>query len=110
MATRARTYSRLTLEATQLLGARIRVARRERRWSLLELADRIGVARATVHKIEQGDPTVRLGTAFEAAAILGVPLFDEDPARRSLEARRADDRLAVLPRSVRKPSKVDDDF
>jgi transcriptional regulator with XRE-family HTH domain len=110
MARHTRTYSRVTIEATGLLGARVRVARRERRWSLLELASRVGVARATMHKVEQGDPTVQLGIAFEAAAILGVPLFDEDPARRALEARRADDRLAVLPRSVRKPLKVDDDF
>lgn len=99
----------MALEAAQLLGAHVRVARRERRWTLQELADRAGVTRVTMRKVERGDPTVGLGVAFEAAALLGVPLFDEDRSRRSLEAGRLDDRLAILPRLVRKPA-VDDDF
>ena len=107
---RPRTYSPVTLEATRLLGARIRVARTERRWTVAELGERIGASVPTVRKIERGDPTVALGVAFEAAAVLGVPLFDTDPARRRLERRRVDDRLAVLPRAVRQPSEVDDDF
>lgn len=32
--------------------------------------------------------SVRLGTAFEAAALVGVPLFAEDEPRRALEAAR----------------------
>jgi transcriptional regulator with XRE-family HTH domain len=105
-----RTYSSLTVEAAKLLGARVRLARREHRWTLQELADRVGVSHVTMRKIERGDLTVALGVAFEAAAVVGVPLFDEDRSRRSLEAGRVDDRLAVLPRLVRKPLKVDDNF
>jgi transcriptional regulator with XRE-family HTH domain len=105
-----RTYSPVTVEAARLLGARIRLARRERRWTLQELADRVGVTHVTMRKIERGDLTVGLGVAFEAAAIVGVPLFHEERARRSLEAGRVDDRLAVLPRLVRRPARVDDDF
>ena len=107
---RLRTYSPVTIEAGRLLGARIRLARRERRWTLQELADRVGVTHVTMHKVERGDLTVGLGIAFEAAAVLGVPLFHEDRSRRSLEAGRIDDRLAVLPQLVRKPAEVDDDF
>jgi transcriptional regulator with XRE-family HTH domain len=107
---RVRTYSPVTIEAARLLGARVRLARGERRWTLQELADRVGVTHVTMRKVERGDLTVRLGLAFEAAAVLGVPLFDEDRSRRSLEAGRVDDRLAVLPRLVRKPAEVDDDF
>jgi len=86
------------------------VARRERRWTLQELADRAGATPATIRKVERGDPTVGLGVAFEAAALLGVPLFHQDSERRSLEARRVDDRLAVLPQLVRQPVKVSNDF
>jgi transcriptional regulator with XRE-family HTH domain len=107
---RPRTFSPVTVEAAQLLGARVRLARRERRWTLRELADRVGVTSVTMRKVERGDPTVGLGVAFEAAAVLGVPLFHEDRARRSLEAGRVDDRLAVLPQAVRKPIESDDDF
>lgn len=110
MSKRIRTYSPATTEAASILGGRVRQARIERRWTIQELADRIGVSRITVRKVEQGDPKVELGVAFEAAALLGVPLFDEDPARRRLEARRVEDRLALLPRYARKPSGTDDDF
>ena len=63
-----------------------------------------------MRKVERGDPTVGLGVAFEAATVAGVPLFHEDRSRRLLEAGRVEDRLAVLPQLVRKPSEVDDDF
>lgn len=104
------TYSPVAVEAARLLGARIRLARRERRWTLQELADRVGVTHVTMRKVERGDPTVKLGIAFEAAALTGVPLFHQDPDRRALEAARIDDRLAVLPQLVRRPAEVDDDF
>jgi transcriptional regulator with XRE-family HTH domain len=105
-----RTYSPVTVEAARLLGARIRLARRERRWTIEELADRVGVTRVTMRKVERGDMTVALGTAFEAAAVVGVPLFHDDPSRRRLEAGRVDDRLALLPQVVREPAEVNDDF
>jgi transcriptional regulator with XRE-family HTH domain len=105
-----RTYSPLTVEAARLLGARVRLARRERRWTLQELADRVGVTHPTMRKVERGDLTVRLGVAFEAAVVVGVSLFDEDRVRLRLEAGRVEDRLALLPQLVRKPANVDDDF
>ncbi len=107
---RTRTYSPLTAEAARLLGARVALARRERRWTLQELADRVGVSYVTMRKVERGDLTVALGVAFEAAAVLGVPLFDEDRSRRRLESARVDDRLALLPRRVARSVEVDDDF
>ena len=110
MANSAHPLSPQTVEAARLLGARIQLARRERRWTLQELADRAGVTAVTMRKVERGDPSVRLGVAFEAATLTGVPLFDPDPARRRLEADRIDDRLAVLPRLVRRPMEIDDDF
>jgi transcriptional regulator with XRE-family HTH domain len=105
-----RTYSPRTIEAATLLGARIRLGRRERRWTMEELAERVGIGVVTMRKIERGDPSVRLGLAFEAATLTGVPLFHEEASRLSLERGRVEDRLAVLPRSVRKPTQVDDDF
>jgi transcriptional regulator with XRE-family HTH domain len=107
---RTKNYSSRTREAVALLGARIRVGRRERRWTLEDLAERVGIGVVTMRKIEQGDPNVRLGAAFEAANLTGVPLFHEDPSRLAVEAARTEDRLSVLPQSVRKPREVDDDF
>jgi len=105
-----RAYSPLTQDAAQILGATVRAARRERRWTVEELAERVGVNHTTIRKVERGDLSVGLGAAFEAAALLGVPLFGDDPGRRRIEAQRLEDRLAVLPRRVRRPVKVSNDF
>lgn len=98
-----------TIEAVRLLGSRVALARRERRWTLAELAERVGVSVVTMRKVETGDPSVALGTAFEAAALLGVVLFDADPERRALEREIVRSRLAVLPATVRRRA-IDDDF
>ena len=106
---RSRPVSAATQEAASLLGARVRLGRRERRWTVAELAERVGVSVPTIEKVERGDLTVALGTALEAATLVGVALFDEDPERRALEAGRVADRLALLPKAVRRPT-IDDDF
>jgi transcriptional regulator with XRE-family HTH domain len=107
---RPNAYSIQTREAARLLGARVRIARLERHWSVEELADRVGVTRITMSKVEDGDLSVKLGTAFEAASVLGVALFNEDRSRRRLEATRVGDKLALLPATARKPREVDDAF
>jgi transcriptional regulator with XRE-family HTH domain len=55
---RVRTYSPVTVEAARLLGARVQQARRERRWTLQELADRVGVTHVTMRQVERGELTV----------------------------------------------------
>jgi transcriptional regulator with XRE-family HTH domain len=103
-------YLPRTIEAAELLGTQIRIGRLERRWTVQELAERIGISVVTLRKIERGDPSVGLGVAFEAATLTGVPLFYEDRSRLAAEMRRAEDRLAVLPSRARKPTHVDNDF
>ena len=92
-----------------MLGDRVRLARRDRRWKATELAERVGVSPTTIRKVERGDPTVALGTAFEAAALVGVALFHDDRSRRAIEADYLSARLAVLPAMIRR-GPVDDDF
>lgn len=95
-----RPISPVAREAAALLGQRVRLGRRERRWTVAALAERVGVSHVTITKVERGDPTVALGTAFEAAALVGVTLFDDDPTRRRIEAEGISNRLAVLPRPL----------
>ncbi|HWC48452.1 MAG TPA: helix-turn-helix transcriptional regulator [Solirubrobacterales bacterium] len=106
-----RAYSPYAEDAAKLLGAQIRQGRHARRWSAEELAKRAGVSRPTLGKIERGDPSVGLGAAFEAARLVGVPLFGEGRDQLKTELARSRDRLALLPQRVR-PSRrdVDDDF
>lgn len=103
MAKRTRAYSRTVRQAAELLGAQIREARIERRWTVRELAERAGVSTSTLLKVEQGDPSVTLGVAFDLAALVGVPLFHEDRAGMRAELARRRDRLTLLPQRVRKP-------
>ncbi|MGD8932082.1 MAG: helix-turn-helix transcriptional regulator [Chromatiales bacterium] len=106
-----RTYSRYTREAVVLLGKQVRLGRKQRKWTEHELAERAGIARATLQKIEKGDVSVAIGLVFEVAALVGVRLFDQEASTLVNHIARTDDKLAVLPRSVRKPGKaVDDDF
>jgi transcriptional regulator with XRE-family HTH domain len=101
-------------DAAAVLGQQIKAARASRKWTAIELAERIGVDRRTVAAIEAGDPAVSLGNAFNAADILGVPLFGaEDRAELARLRREGRDRLALLPTRVDKPRKKaepDDDF
>jgi transcriptional regulator with XRE-family HTH domain len=108
---RAHQYSPYTLQAVRLLGIEIRRARRERRWTTAELAERVGITRPTLHNIEQGEPTVGVGIAFEAAALLGIPLFRDEPSQLAIDADRSRERLTVLPQRIRRPrGPVNDDF
>lgn len=107
-----RPVSRYTREAVLLLGKQIRLGRKARRWSEQALAERAGLSRATLQKIEKGDLSVAVGSVFEAAVLVGVSLFDEDPASLPAHIARADDRLSLLPSAARKRRgiEVDDDF
>lgn len=107
----ARTYSSQTLEALRLLGTWIAIARRERRWTHDALTERAGISRQTLHRIEHGNPKVAIGTVFEVATLLGVPLFSADATSIGDLTSRAEDRLALLPAHVYEPNpEVDDDF
>lgn len=106
---RVRPLSPRAADAARMLGEQIRVGRIERRWTLSELGERVGVSVPTIRKVERGDPTVALGVAFEAAVTVGLPLFGEDDERWRLEQHRIDDRLALLPKTARKQV-IDDAF
>lgn len=107
----ARTYSRYSREAMILLGDLIRAARKERKMTAQEVADRAGISRGLLQRIEKGDPKCELGATFEVAAIVGVKLFDAEATTLIQHIRQTEDKLALLPKSVRKKVKVvDDDF
>ena len=111
MSSTPRSYSRLTQEALRLIAKQIRLARRGRRMSQHELAARIGVARSTLQLIEKGSPSVAVGLVFEAATLVGVPLFDPEPVTLTRHLGRIDDKLALMPKAIRKPRRpVHNDF
>jgi len=106
-----RTYSRYSREAAAMLGALIREARNARKLTAQELADRAGISRGLLQRIEKGNLKCEIGAVFEVATIVGVKLFDADENTLTKYLSQSKDKLALLPKSVRKTSKVvRDDF
>ena len=106
-----RAYSRYSREAAALLGQLIRRARVERKMTAEQLAERTGISRELVQRIEKGDPGCAIGAVFEAAAIVGVRLFDADQPTLSTMIENNKALLALLPQSAR-ASRIEtkDDF
>jgi transcriptional regulator with XRE-family HTH domain len=110
-ATKKRSYARPTLAAAVLLGQMVEAERKGQRITAQELADRLGVTRGTVGRLEKGDPKVELGLAFEACTLLGVPLFGGNGAQIARQSRNLEQHLALLPAAIRaRHVKIDDDF
>jgi len=94
-----------------MLGKLIRVGRAERGLTAQELADRAGISRTTLSSIEKGSAGPEIGIVFEVASIVGVRLFDYDEPSLQMNNVRLDEKLALLPKSVRHTVRaVDDDF
>jgi len=99
--------SRPAVDAVGVLGASIRACRLKRGWSVALLAQRVGVSKPTITKIERGDPSVSIGTVFEAALIVGVDLYGDN---RELAGSVARNELALLPQRGRTRQVADNDF
>jgi transcriptional regulator with XRE-family HTH domain len=107
----ARTYSRYSLQALALLGASLRAARIGKKIGTQALAERAGISRDLLYRIEKGDPRCEIGVVFELAAILGVPLFEPELGTLQQRRRAVEDRLTLLPKAVHAPrDEVKDDF
>jgi transcriptional regulator with XRE-family HTH domain len=105
-----RTYSRETMRALAYLAAQISMARKERRFTEAEMAERAGISRSTLRAIEAGGAKVEIGVVLETAFLLGVPIFGQEGVSDA-EVGRIRDRLALLPQAIRARGKeMDDDF
>ncbi|MCQ8227731.1 MULTISPECIES: helix-turn-helix domain-containing protein [Pantoea] len=107
--------SRYAQEAIALLASLIRAERIEKQIPVSELAERAGISRGTLHRIEQGDVKCQIGSYFEIAAILGIPLFDTEVSLPSLVSHRnrVEEKLKLLPKhtsKIKSSRKVKDDF
>jgi len=67
------------------LGERFKLARLRRKLSNAAVAQRAGVSRSSVYKVEAGDPGATLGTYLRVLAVLGL--------EGDLNALAADDKV-----------------
>ena len=86
-------------EQLSALGAHIRAHRKALRVSATALAEAAGMSRVSVHRIEQGEPSVTMGAYLNVLAALGMTfsaVVVDEPANHA-----ADDKAGWLPARVR---------
>lgn len=54
------------------MGENIKLARRRRKLTTIQVAERAGIARSTLYLIEKGDASVTLGGYFNVLRVLGL--------------------------------------
>ena len=90
----------IVTEQLAALGARIRAQRKALRVSATALAEASGMSRVSVHRIEQGEPSVTMGAYLNVLAALGMTfaaaVVGDVPSETA-----ADDRAGWLPARVR---------
>ena len=87
-------------EQLAALGARIRAQRKALRVSATALAEAAGMSRVSVHRIEQGEPSVTMGAYLNVLAALGMTFSAAVVADEASEMA-ADDKAGWLPARVR---------
>ena len=105
------TLSRYSKQAIYLLAQLIKAQRKQKKMTTIELAQRAGISRSLLQRIEKGDSKCSIGAVFEVAAIVGIPLFDADEKSLAQHVYRVEEKLSLLPQSIRQ-SKIElkDDF
>ena len=102
-------------QAINEMGGLISTARKEKSWSQHELAERIGVGRMTVVRMEKGVPEVAIGVYLTAAWVLGLPVLTWSSLAEGRSDTSVGDLLMKLKRSLpqrvrSKGERLDNDF
>jgi transcriptional regulator with XRE-family HTH domain len=96
--------SKKATSALEKLGHDVQIARKRREFTQKRLADGAGISRATLQKVEAGDPGVSLG----ALAMVLLALGESDRLGQLLDVARDDVGLTIavrnLPQRVQLPS------
>jgi transcriptional regulator with XRE-family HTH domain len=92
------------------IGQNIKLARLRRKMSTEQLAERAGIGRMTLYKIEKGSPVVSMGNYLQVLFILGLEkdlmlIGADDPLGRKIQ----DAKLLVKQRSPKLKKKKEDD-
>lgn len=54
------------------MGENIKLARKRRRFTTLQVAERAGINRSTLYQVEKGNPGVSMGAYFNVLRVLGL--------------------------------------
>lgn len=111
MSKQKRPHSRYAKAAATLLGQLIRKARIDKKMTAEEVAERAGLSRGLLRRIEKGDLGCTLGAVFETAAVVGLPLFDADETTIGGALASNTAVMTLMPKAVHGPrAKPNDNF
>jgi transcriptional regulator with XRE-family HTH domain len=79
------------------LGERLKLARLRRRLSAEQVSERAGISRATLYKIELGEPNVAMGSFFQVMRVLGIETDFDHLAEDDAFGRKLQD-MHILPK------------
>ena len=82
------------------LGERLKLARMRRKLSNTVVAQRAGISRTSLYKVEAGDPGATLGTYMRVMAVLGLEADINALAADDKVGRKLQD-LALEPKAAR---------
>lgn len=73
-----------------VVGENIKLARKRRKLTTIEVSDRAGINRTTLYQIEKGIPSVSMGAYFNVLRVLGlqddfIMLAAEDKQGRNIQ-------------------------
>lgn len=102
-------YTQKQKKILSTLGENIKLARLRRRFSIRSMAERAGIAASTLGNIEDGSPSVSLGSYLQVLSILRLEedlllIADKDPLGRQLQ----DAGLIVKKRAPKRKMPVSD--
>lgn len=86
----------MIVEDPKELGAAIRLARRARGLSQVQLAEASGCSQRFVSELERGKRTAELGKALDVARVVGLRLVAEDVASQAAGKAAVDKMTAAL--------------
>jgi transcriptional regulator with XRE-family HTH domain len=94
-----------TRKAARTLGEYIATFRKLQNLTAEQVADRAGISRTTLRRLEQGEVTVGLDVLLEVCRVLGILDFvlqGMNPYETALGQSLAEDQVQQLPKRVRR--------
>ena len=87
------------------LGERMRLARMRRKITAELFSERMGVSRETLRRLENGDPTIAMGTYMRALRVLGLDGDIDGLARDDELGRKLQDLSLPQPQTRKRTTK-----
>jgi transcriptional regulator with XRE-family HTH domain len=94
------------LKQLESLGERMRLARLRRNLTTELFAERMGVSRETLRRLEKGDPTIAMGTYLRALRVLNLDADIDAVAKDDELGRKLQDQALPMSRSTRTLSRT----